>query len=264
MLDFSELLRQFSLGNAAILTNACMLPLYPGLIAFLAGNAQNERARKATALLGVLVLAGVLTAMLIIGMVLYLLQQAFASILPVLLPLIYAFVIILGIWMLRGRNPFARLSTAQAPVVSNPYAAAYVYGLFFGPMTLPCTGPVITSAFLLGAAEGGSIFTEIIYVLGFGVGFGWPLLVLPLIAVPLQRRVVGWLGRNHTALTRASGVLLVAVGVFGVLTEWLPQYITEFDFPTSAQFLYWLVTAAITLLVGYMSLTPSQTAADTN
>ena len=33
----------FSLGAAAILTNACVLPLYPGLIAFLAGGANENR-----------------------------------------------------------------------------------------------------------------------------------------------------------------------------------------------------------------------------
>ncbi|NJR12622.1 hypothetical protein HC776_01690 [bacterium] len=31
----------FLLGNTAILTNVCLLPLYPGLIAFLAGSAAN-------------------------------------------------------------------------------------------------------------------------------------------------------------------------------------------------------------------------------
>jgi len=33
----NELIGGFLAGNAAILTNACLLPLYPGLIAFLAG-----------------------------------------------------------------------------------------------------------------------------------------------------------------------------------------------------------------------------------
>ena len=34
----NELLQAFVLGNTAILTNVCVLPLYPGLIAFLAGR----------------------------------------------------------------------------------------------------------------------------------------------------------------------------------------------------------------------------------
>ena len=45
----NELIQAFVLGNSAILTNVCILPLYPGLIAFMASNAANERAQKASA-----------------------------------------------------------------------------------------------------------------------------------------------------------------------------------------------------------------------
>src|SRR5690606_32250845 len=189
----SELLTAFSLGNAAILTNACMLPLYPGLIAFLAGNADDSRSRRATGWLGLLVLAGILTMMLIIGLVLYLLQQSFGVLLPYVLPLIYGIVIVLGVMTLLDRSPFARLATAQTPMLRNPYAMAYMYGLLFGPMTLPCTGPVITSAFLLGANDARALADGLIWFLAFGVGFGWPLVVLPLLALPLQRQMVGGL-----------------------------------------------------------------------
>ena len=97
----SDLLTAFSLGNAAILTNACLLPLYPGLLAFLAGTGDDKR--RAGLWLGVLVLAGVLSMMLLIGLALYLLQQSFASVLVILLPLVYGIVIVMGLLMLSGR-----------------------------------------------------------------------------------------------------------------------------------------------------------------
>lgn len=219
----SELLQAFVLGNGAILTNVCILPLYPGLIAFLAGNAQNERAHSATRWLGLLVLAGILTLMIAVGALLYALQQSFGAILPVLLPLIYGVVIVLGVLMLFGRNPFNRLSTAQAPLLRNPYAAAYVYGLLLGPMTLPCTGPLIVSAFLLGAGSATALAGNLAYFLAFGLGFGWPLVLLPFVAMPLQRRFTGWMGRNYGLLTRVSGVLLVAIGLFGLVVDVLPN-----------------------------------------
>ena len=43
-----ELVEAFILGNSAILTNVCILPLYPGLIAYLAGTAQTTQASGAT------------------------------------------------------------------------------------------------------------------------------------------------------------------------------------------------------------------------
>jgi cytochrome c-type biogenesis protein len=250
-----ELIRAFGLGNAAILTNACLLPLYPGLIAFLASNANNERTRRASGWLGVLVLAGVLTMMMLVGLVLYLLNQSFGDALGILLPIIYGVVIISGVLMLTGRNPFARLSTAQAPVLRNPYTTAYVYGLLFGPMTLPCTGPIILSAFALGAGNTTELVNGLLFFLAFGLGFGWPLALLPLFALPLQRRLIGWLNRNHLLLTRVSGLLLIAVGLFGILTELLPRYlpIENVTLEPSTWTVYWIGVASLVIVLGFLT-----------
>lgn len=240
----------FTLGNAAILTNACLLPLYPGLIAFLAGNAGNERARQATAVLGVLVLAGIMTMMIAIGAILAILSASFGSLLSIMLPVIYVSVIILGTMMVAGLNPFEKLQTAQAPVTDNPYLSAFVYGLFFGPMTLPCTGPILVSALSLGTGFS-TVASGLTYFFFFGLGFGWPLVVLPILTLPFQRRVVAWLSRNHDMLNVAAGMLLIAVGIFGFLTELLPQYLPGFYLNQTIQLLYWVIVAAVTIFVAY-------------
>ncbi len=125
--------------------------------------------------------------------------------------------------MLAGFNPFARLSAMQTPVFKNRTITAYVYGLLLGPMTLPCTGPIITSAFLLGADNLGALADGLLYFLAFGLGFGWVLVVLPFLAVPLQRRFMGWVTNNYKLLTRVSGVLLIAIAILGFVTEIIPN-----------------------------------------
>lgn len=220
-----ELLTAFSLGSGAILTNVCLLPLYPGLIAFLAGSANNDKAQRASKWLGLIVLLGILSMMMLIGLLLTLLQASFGPLLTVLLPVLYIAVIIFGLLMVFGVNPFVRLATAQSPVLSNPYLTAYVYGLLLGPMTLPCTGPILTAAFLRGAAGADAFAGEMLYFLAFGLGFGWPLVVLPWVAMTVQRRVTSWLTQNHGLLTRASGVLLVVIGIFGIVTEVVPNVV---------------------------------------
>jgi cytochrome c-type biogenesis protein len=222
-----ELLQAFLLGNAAILTNVCILPLYPGLLAFLAGTAQDSRGHKALPWLGLLVLGGVLSLMLVVGWLLYVLQASFGAVLPWLLPLIYGAVVILGVLLLAGRNPFQRLSMAvgpaQAATPRNPYLAAYLYGLLLGPMTLPCAGPIVVSAFLLGAGSAQQLASSLLYFLAFGLGFGWPLVLLPLLAQGFQRRFTGWAVRNDRLLTAASGVLLIAIGLVGFIVEVSPN-----------------------------------------
>lgn len=219
----SQLLEAFLLGNGAILTNVCLLPLYPGLIVFLASTASDERTRRASGWLGLLVLAGVLTLMILVGLALSLLRASFGGLLPWLLPAIYGAVLILGATMLLGVNPFSRLSGLNAPLVRNPVQSAYLYGLLLGPMTLPCTGPIVLGAFLVGAGSVTALADGLLYFLVFGLGFGWPLVLLPLLGLPLQRRATGWLTQHYRLLTRLSGILLLAIGTFGMVTEVVPN-----------------------------------------
>ncbi|MBI1259192.1 MAG: hypothetical protein GC204_17110 [Chloroflexi bacterium] len=249
-------LEAFSLGAAAILTNACVLPLYPGLIAFLAGGADDKR--RASGWLGLIVLLGVLTMMLILGLLVFILQQTFAALLPIALPLAYGLVIVFGVLLLLDRNPFARFTTTQTPMLRNRFAAAYVYGLLLGPMTLPCTGPIISSAFFLGASDSRLLVDGLIYFFFFGLGFGWPLIVLPWIALPLQRRFVGWLATHHQLLNRASGILLIAVGLFGIVTELLPNYLPQIEIAPQGWTVYWLVVVVIIVAVVVVSIRVSR------
>lgn len=219
----SEYLEAFLLGNAAILGNVCVLPLYPGLIAFLGGTATGDSGSRWRSGLGIIVLAGVLSAMLALGWVMYRMQLVFSDIFDWFLPLVFGLVLLLGLAMVFGRNPFARMQTVQAPVVSSPVGTAYLYGLFMGPMTLPCTGPLVISVFILGAGSAASLLDGVAYFIAFGLGFGWPLALLPFVAVPLQRRFTSFLTTNHLAITRMSGLLLVVVAAFGFYADVLPN-----------------------------------------
>ncbi|MDQ3694394.1 MAG: cytochrome c biogenesis protein CcdA [Chloroflexota bacterium] len=219
----SEYVGAFLLGNAAILGNVCVLPLYPGLIAFLAGTRQHGRAGQGGVLLGASVLAGVLVMMIALGFVLFALGQSFSRILPWLLPVIYGIVIILGLAMLMGKNPFARLATTRTPMLFNPYAAAFLYGGLLAPMTLPCTGPVIIGALVLGVGSAAMLGESLLYFLAFGIGFGWPLLVLPLVAAPLQRSITHWLAGHARAWDRLAGAVLLAIAAFGIWVDIVPN-----------------------------------------
>lgn len=250
----TEWAQAFALGSAAILSNACLLPLYPGLIAFMAGSADRALSRWSAARLGLLVLAGVLSAMLLIGLALWVVQQSFGQALALVLPIVYGAVILFGVLLLFNRNPFARAAMARSPVFRSRSLTAFLYGMLLGPMTLPCTGPILTSAFLLGANDSASLLGGLTYFLFFGLGFGWPLVLLPVLAVPLQRRTVGWLARHHTLLNRVSGVLLIAIGVFGIVTELLPQALPAFEISQAAWFVYWAMVGAIIALWVALSL----------
>jgi cytochrome c-type biogenesis protein len=161
--------------------------------------------------------------MTVVGLALYVLRASFGMVLPWLLPLVYGSVIVLGILLLMGKSPFAQLAAVNAPIFRNPYLTAFSYGLLLGPMTLPCAGPIIVSAFVLGAGSIASLADGLLYALAFGLGFGWPLVLLPLLAAPMQRLLTSWVVGRYALLTRAAGLLLVGIGLFGVWAEILPS-----------------------------------------
>ncbi|HEU4919071.1 MAG TPA: cytochrome c biogenesis protein CcdA [Candidatus Limnocylindrales bacterium] len=197
----------------------CLLPLYPGFIAYLGSNARALEGRRATGLLGLLVLAGVLTTMTGVGVVLAAAAVPTSRLLAYATPVVDGLLILLGVLLLAGRNPFERLPGMRVPVVANPYRQAYVYGIMLGPIALPCAGPFLVS--LLGISIGiadaaGKVGTFLV----FGLGFGLPLVVLSLLAGTRSREIVGWIVARHRVVEIVAGLLLIVVAIVDLIDKW--------------------------------------------
>lgn len=206
----AELGPAFGIGLLATLS-PCALPLYPGFLAYLAAGGAG-RAGSAR-WLGLFVLAGVLTMMLALGALIAALSLAVGQVLVVVTPLADLFVIALGIALLLGRNPFARLPMLTAGASGgSPARSAYVYGLMYGPIALPCSGALLVSIFTL-SLTASSLAEKMLFFLAFGLGFGVPLLAISLVAEGRQRALLRLLTRHYALVSRVAGIILIAVGV---------------------------------------------------
>jgi cytochrome c-type biogenesis protein len=197
----------------------CLLPLYPGFIAYLGSNARALEGRRATGLLGLLVLLGVLATMTAVGVVLAAIAVPTSRLLAWATPVVDGVLIALGVLLLAGRNPFERLPGMRVPIVANPYRQAFVYGLMLGPIALPCAGPFLVSllGISLGVADAvGKIGTFVV----FGFGFGLPLVGLSLLTAVRSRSVVRWIVAHHRAVEIVAGVLLISVAVYDLADKW--------------------------------------------
>jgi cytochrome c-type biogenesis protein len=166
-------------------TSPCILPLYPSFLVYLSG--QNEIGQQKY-FLGLFVLAGVLTMMLALGGVIALLAVPVGSVLVYLLPLADLLIFLLGILLLININPFKTLPQVQLPVLRHPYGNAFVYGLLYGPIAMPCSGPMVVSIFVLSFTVR-EAFNQLWVFLWFGLGLGVPLLILSLLSGALQRQL---------------------------------------------------------------------------
>ena len=208
----------FAAGLASA-ASPCLLPLYPGFLAYLSANAGTLSGRRASGLLGLLVLAGLLTTMVAVGLVLFLVAIPIGRVASYLVPVIDGFLIVLGVLLLAGRNPFNRLPGMQVPLVSNPYAQAWIYGVMLGPIALPCAGPFLAALLAVSVGFGDAVARLGTFVV-FGLGFGLPLVLLSLLAGTQQRAIVRFVLDRHRAIELLSGAILIAVALYDLRENW--------------------------------------------
>lgn len=216
---FDSVLTSLSLGLLAT-TSPCVLPLYPGFLAYLSGGQQALAGRAyGRYFLGLFVLAGVLTMMLVLGLVIAVLSVSVGQALSVVIPLADLLIIGLGVMLLLDRNPFKSLPQIQSPVLANPYVNAFVYGLLYGPIALPCSGPLVVGIFAL-SFTAGEMLSKLGIFLWFGLGFGIPLLALSLLSGASQRWITRQFALHARLINLVGGLLLVGIGLYDLWSNW--------------------------------------------
>jgi cytochrome c-type biogenesis protein len=210
-------LSSFLLGLLAT-TNPCILPLYPGFLAYLSGQSETGAPRQRY-FLGIFVLAGVLTMMVALGALIAILSVSIGRFLAYVIPVADLLLLTLGILLLLDRNPFKALPQIQVPLLRHPYMNAYVYGLLYGPITLPCSGPLVVSIFTLSLTVGEAVSKLAIFLL-FGLGFGLPLLILSLLSGGLQRQLTRLFARHSRLINAIGGLLLIGIVIYDIALNW--------------------------------------------
>jgi cytochrome c-type biogenesis protein len=212
------ILTSLSLGLLAT-TSPCVLPLYPGFLVYISGGQEGLQGKPTRYLLGFFVLAGVLTMMLTLGGVIALLSVSVGQALAFVIPAADAVIILLGILLLLNINPFKKLPQIQIPLLSHPFANAFLYGLLYGPIALPCSGPLVVSIFALSLTIADA-FDKLNVFFWFGMGFGVPLLVLSLVSGAAQRWITRQFVLRARLINTVSGLLLLGIGAYDLTLNW--------------------------------------------
>jgi cytochrome c-type biogenesis protein len=214
----AALVEAFTLGLVSAAT-PCLLPLYPGFVAFLAANGANLDRPRSTALIGLNVLLGVLVAVVVAAIIVTLLAVPLGSILAVLVPLADVVVIALGALLLVGRNAFERLPGMVVPRGGSPLRRAFAYGLLFGPLALPCAGPFLVALFAISLGPLDAV-GRLATFLAFGLGAGAPLVALSLVSAARGMALARAIAGHHALLERLAGVLLVIAAAGDLVASW--------------------------------------------
>ncbi|MCB0163789.1 MAG: hypothetical protein KDI79_06160 [Anaerolineae bacterium] len=218
-MGFDAIFTSISLGLLAT-TSPCVLPLYPGYLAYLSGGqAALDNRQYGRYFLGFFVLAGVLAMMLGLGLIIALLSLSIGRALSILIPLADLLIISLGVMLLLNYNPFKQLPQMQVPGLSNPYLNAFTYGLLYGPIALPCSGPLVVGIFAYSLSAGQAL-SQLSIFLWFGVGFGLPLLALSFLSGASQRWITRQFAVHARIVNLIGGLLLVGIGLYDLWANW--------------------------------------------
>lgn len=207
----ADVATSFGLGVATPLSAVCVIPLYPGFLAFLSN--QDDDAPP-IAVLGVLVALGVIAFMAAVGVVFTtVLGTSLTAVVELVSVPAFALLALLGIVLLGDLHPQARLPTVEPPQTRFPALSAVAYGAFFGAIVLPCN-PGFISVFFARSF----LFTDPVNSLAnfgaFGVGMATPLFGFALVSEPWRDRVLGVLRTHRRAVNAGTGLLLFAISIY--------------------------------------------------
>ncbi len=202
----------------------CVLPLYPGYLAFLAGRAAHGK-RVSTLLNGIAVTGGVIGSMLAFGAIFVsFLQVSTGLVIGYLGPVVYLILAIMSIGMILGVDIGRIFPSVHSPEARTPWITAILFGAFFGLVALPCNPASIILLFALSTTTADFLANFINFVI-FGVGMATPLLVLSALSMDANRRAVSFLTRYHLIINRIAGVIMLVISLYYLIFVFLMEYL---------------------------------------
>lgn len=202
------------LAGAASFLSPCVLPLVPGYLSYVSGISSGAQARTSTRLVVATTafVGGFTTVFVALGLSASLLGSFLVDNRTLLTRVAGVLIIVMGLaflglipapWLYSERRFRAR------PAQTAP--GSYLMGLAFGFGWTPCIGPALAATLAIASTEqrpGRGALLLLVYSLGLGLPF--------LISAVGASRVTGalaFLRRRQQIITKASGVLLIAVGL---------------------------------------------------
>jgi cytochrome c-type biogenesis protein len=198
----------------------CVVPLLPGYLSYATGlsGADLERARRGRMVLGsALFVLGFTFVFVALGTLSGALGDLLWEYMTPITRVLGVVTILVGLAFL-GLVPWLQRDVRVHRVPAVGLAAAPLLGVLFGLGWTPCIGPTLAAVQTLALTEGTAARGALLSV-AYSLGLGIPFVVAGL-AFRRMLGAVAWVRRHQAWVTRAGGVMLVAVGVLLVTGVW--------------------------------------------
>lgn len=212
------------LGGVLSITSPCCLPLLPGYVGFLSSRRDGSQSDQVVGQ-AFLFVAGFTMVFTLLGATATILGSAVLGRLDLITRIAGVGIIILGLRSL-GLIHLPTLDREARPMLART-RMGQTGGLFLGAAFAfgwtPCIGPVLAAILTL-AASTQSVWAGTALLVVYSLGLGVPFVIM---AVGIDRldRPMGFLRRHGRGIERASGLLLVLVGIGYLSGTWNQLFI---------------------------------------
>jgi cytochrome c-type biogenesis protein len=209
-----ELGVNFLLGLATPLTALCVIPLYPSFISYLSDQVGESSDTRLHLMFGGIVVAGLLTFMLLLGLVFTtLLKQSLTGVIQIVSPAAFGLLALMGVFMLLDMDVADSIPRVEAPEFENPLLNGYGFGFFFGAIVIPCN-PALIALFFSRSLLLQDPVNSILNFTSFGLGMGAPLIAFSVLSAQWNDKIMGFLTGNRETINRGTGALVLIISLY--------------------------------------------------
>lgn len=208
----------FIAGLSAPIFAVCVLPLYPGFLSFLASRIKKKgkkfQNKQKIIVLGIITVLGIIISMFIFGLIFtFILQESLTKAIGIVSPIAFFMLLIVSILLIFNFNIGKFFPKINAPIKENSILTAFIFGLFFGAVVLPCNPAPLIVLFAISTSTT-SFINNLINFLLFGLGMAMPLLLFSIISSQKSSKIIGWLSKNQRKINFITGLIMLIISIY--------------------------------------------------
>jgi cytochrome c biogenesis protein CcdA len=206
----------FAAGLVATV-NPCGFAMLPAYLSYFMGIEEEDRSRvaalRAALVIGAIVSAGFLVVFGLAGILITAGFRVVIDLIPWVAIVVGLAVIALGVALVRGYELNVGLPKGGRAASGRGYRSVFLFGISYAVASLSCTLPVFLTVVATQVTRG-SFVSGIATFVAYGAGMAVVLMAVTVAIAVGKQSLVAWLRGSARHISRVSGVILIAAGLY--------------------------------------------------